>query len=243
MQRQALDQIFEFEDHHWWFRARRAIVQKVLGGYLSGRNNKILEVGCGSGGNFDLLSSFGKVWALEQDDEARTRAVARNLATVDRGSLPNHIPVDHSFDLICLLDVLEHVEQDEQALVALNGHLADNGMLLVTVPAYAFLWSGHDELNRHKRRYTRTPLLHLIRRSGFTPLYATYFNSVLFPIVAGVRIAKNRILQIPGTDFQEYSALTNRLLFWAMSSERLIMPRLSLPFGVSILVLAQKTSD
>jgi SAM-dependent methyltransferase len=223
----------QVEDRHWWFCARREILRAVLDRQLAPMAGRtLLEVGCGNGGNLPLLARYGQVSAVETSPEARQRAAARGLARVEAGALPDALPfADMRFDVVAALDVLEHVEEEQAALAALRARLKAGGLLLLTVPAFAWLWSGHDELSHHQRRYTRPALAEKVRAAGFRVAHATYFNTLLFPLaVAHIKLgAPQAALRIPG-------AGANALLKCVFSLERHLAPALRLPFGVSILL-------
>ena len=144
-----------YEEGHWWFKGRRCIIEKVLHDLSLPSKPKILEMGCGTGGNLSLLSQYGEVYGVELDNFARNYASKRHIGPILPGSLPHEIPYqDNFFDLIALLDVLEHVEEDGLSLVQLHKKLKPGGYLLITVPAFPALWSAHDEAHHHKRRVT-----------------------------------------------------------------------------------------
>jgi SAM-dependent methyltransferase len=228
------------EDHHWWFVARRRIVRRVLDRFVGRRpEGKVLEAGCGPGGNLALLAEYGEIHALELDDDAREMANARGIAKVEPGCLPEEIPFEQSFDLICALDVIEHIEEDIGAMRALGEKLLPGGRLLLTVPAYRFLWSHHDVVTHHVRRYTKTDFVKRVESAGLRIRYATYFNTFLFPAIWAIR-AVNRLLdRKEGSDVKMPSAPMNKLLNGIFSLERFLLPGLRFPFGVSILVLAE----
>jgi len=228
------------EGHHWWFVARRKIIRRFLIKYFPHGAGEILEAGCGTGGNLELLEDFGSVHAMEMDEDARIMANSHNVCRVRNGKLPDNIPFTRSFNLICMFDVLEHVEDDSTALQAVKTKLYTNGKLLLTVPAYRFLWSSHDYAHQHKRRYGLGGLVHLVENSGFKIINATYFNTLLFPMVAAVRLTNNIFGFSGGSDAAMPSRVLNRLFLKIFSSERYLIPRFRLPFGVSILILAEK---
>jgi SAM-dependent methyltransferase len=166
---------------------------------------------------------------------------------VQRGSLPDNIPFTDKYDLILMLDVLEHLDDDAQALLKLDLRLKPGGWLLITVPAYQFLWSEHDDINHHKRRYVLKGLKQVVSQAGYSIYYGSYFNTFLFPIVAGVRIVK-KILQISNSTGNSNDLLlppkpVNQFLSLLFASERYLMDQLSLPFGVSVLLLARKNTQ
>jgi SAM-dependent methyltransferase len=226
------------EDRHWWFRGRRAILARVLDRYAPPPPRRILEVGCGNGGNLPLLAKYGELSAAEVDDGARERAAARGLARIAKGRLPHGLPfLDERFDLIAALDVLEHVDDDAAALRALQARLDPGGVLVATVPAYSWLWSRHDEATHHKRRYTLPSFVAKVRAAGFAPLHASYFNTLLFPLA----VAHIKLVQplAPGAGLALPPAPVNRALAALFAAERWMVPRLALPFGLSILACAR----
>jgi len=241
MEATAYREMAEMEDRHWWFVGRRAIIDALLKRLPLQREASVLEIGCGSGGNLPMLAHYGQLSAGEYDDEARRIAAERGIGRVARCALPNDFPfADERFDLVAMFDVLEHIEDDRASLIAIRRHLKDRGWLVMTVPAFPFLWSEHDVQNHHFRRYTPALVERRLREAGFQPVYRSYFNFWLFPVVALVRLAKNlaRISE-RGTDLKMPSAAVNRMLASLFATERLAMGRFALPFGVSYIVTAQ----
>lgn len=231
----------QVEQDHWWFAGRRAIVADFLDRWPLPRPARILELGCGSGGNLELLAAHGRVWAVDNEPAALQYASNRELATVAQGSLPDQLPfADLHFDLIVLLDVLEHVREDEASLQAVAARLDSGGYLLVTVPAHRFLWSAHDDLHHHQRRYGRTELARKVRDAGIRIQQLTFFNTWLFPIVAVVRLLERTRPGKAEADLEIPAMPVNRGLRTLFASERYLLRYLSLPVGVSLLMAGQK---
>jgi SAM-dependent methyltransferase len=240
MEPEFYEEIYAAEDHYWWFVARRSILKKILDQcYQRQESGRVLEVGCGSGGNLSLLEAYGRLSAMELDDGARTLAASRNICPVRPGRLPDEIPYDYSFDLICMLDVLEHIDDDLAALRTVVKQLNGNGTLLLTVPAYRFLWGPHDVVNHHKRRYTIKGLTKVSAEAGLKVRYVSYFNTFLFPVIAASRILDN-IRQRDSSGLKLPPEPVNRFLTVVFAGERLFLPKLSFPFGISIVLVAGK---
>ena len=237
------EEIFRCEDHHWWFVARRSIIKKILSKFLIDRSGDILEIGCGSGGNLKLLEHYGVVHGIELDEQARQYANNRGICTVLPGSLPADIKFHKMFDLICLFDVIEHIDADLSALHSVWKKLKSQGKLFITVPAYKFLWSAHDDVNHHKRRYVKKQLIDLVTAAQFRVLYSSYFNTILFPMIFAIRKLKTRLDVIERSDLSLPSRSLNWILKSIFSAERFFFPALSFPFGVSILLLAEKSDQ
>ena len=231
----------EIETDHWWYRGRRRILRSVLDRYAPTQppSRSVIEIGCGSGGNLALLSRYGELFAVEPDDSARAHATRRGIGHITKGWLPDALPYeDRRFDLVAALDVLEHVNDDGKAVTVMRNLLARGGLLVVTVPAYQWLWSRHDEVSHHRRRYTREGIAAILSAAGLQVLYSTYFNTLLFPVsvayvtlAALTRIAPERAMQIP-------PGPVNRALEAVFGVESLLIPPASLPYGVSILACA-----
>jgi SAM-dependent methyltransferase len=241
MERQVYAQMASVEERHWWFVGRRAIIDRILRSLDLPAEAKILEVGCGTGGNLRLLARYGAVSAMESNDEARALAAARGLSEPRPGRLPDDLPFEgEQFDLVCLFDVLEHVDDDGAAMRALRDRLAPGGRIFITVPAYQWLWSDHDQVHHHKRRYTRRALRKLAQDSGFTVSYGSYFNCFLFPLAVAVRLLRKLLRLGPGDDTALPGRSVNGLLTSIFAAEGYLLPRFSLPVGLSILLVARR---
>jgi SAM-dependent methyltransferase len=241
MEASLYSQMRELEDRHWWFVGRRAIVASLLrrSGLL--KDARILDLGCGSGGNLAMLSGFGEVLGVELDEHAAQLARERGVAPVLRGKLPGELPLaEGTFQCVTLLDVLEHIEDDRATLQAVNKLLLPDGRVLITVPAFPFLWGPHDEAHHHQRRYRAKGLRRSLQDAGFEVTTLSYCNSWLFPVVALVRILRRFF---PGGDAGAELSLPpapiNTLLATLFASERHLL-HAGLPFGVSLVVLARK---
>jgi SAM-dependent methyltransferase len=240
MESQSYSLQIELEDSHWWYTGRRRILSQTVSRLGLAADAEILDAGCGAGGNRSVFSARQRVYGMEMDIESRARALQRGYIDVQFGSLPDQIPFPGKpFDLITMFDVLEHIEEDLASLVALRKRLKEGGWLLITVPAYRFMWSVSDDLAHHKRRYFRSGLRRLAIEAGFREEYTSYFNTVLFPAIAGMRIVKN-VLGSTTHDLTRHSGLVNSVLGAAFSSERILVGRrIRLPFGVSLILIAR----
>ncbi|MDX1739675.1 MAG: class I SAM-dependent methyltransferase [Rhodothermales bacterium] len=233
--------IARVEDRHWWFVGRRRILSSILTSLDLPVGVRILDVGCGPGGNLAMLADHGTLTAVEMDPYAREQAASRGVCEVADGSLPGQLPFSPgSFDVITALDVIEHIDDDRAALGSIRELLAPRGYLLVTVPAYQFLWSRHDEINQHRRRYTRSMLRRSLRAAGYDIVRTSYFNTLLFPIIAAARLTgRMRSGPTAGGDLRPPPPAINRVLTGLFASESGLLRHADLPFGVSLLAVAR----
>ncbi|HSL51764.1 MAG TPA: class I SAM-dependent methyltransferase [Candidatus Deferrimicrobiaceae bacterium] len=224
---------------HWWFLGRRAVILAEMARRLPAGRGRLVELGCGSGGMLEALGRFGTAIGVETDPVLRARARERGL-DVRAGALPDAIPLENGrWDAVCLFDVLEHVDEEANALAACRRLLAPGGRLFVTVPAYAWLWSRHDELLGHRRRYTAGRLRRAAEEAGFAVERLTYFNTLLAPAIMAVRLAR-AALRRPGHDLDRPAPLVNRALAACFAAEARLLGWLSPPFGISILLVARR---
>jgi SAM-dependent methyltransferase len=176
------------EDRHWWYRGRRTVLDGVLDGLGLPQQARILDAGCGSGRNMVELASHGLVTGIELSQTSVALARDRDCGEVITGSILQMPFPENAFDLAVSLDVIEHLEDDLAALRELRRVVAPGGALLLTVPAYQWLWSCHDEINHHHRRYTRRSLQRVAEQAGWRQERTTYFNSLLLPVAILLRI-------------------------------------------------------
>ena len=236
----------ELEDEHWWFVARRQILEKFVAGFDLPVDARVLEIGCGTGGNIGMLSRYGQLDCIEMDPEAAAMARDRGGAPVREGALPDQLPDQmeergEPYHLVTLFDVIEHIDDDVASLAAVSRITRPGGTILVTVPAFPFLWSVHDDENHHKRRYVRKDLVALAERTGLTLEYVSYFNFWLFPPVAAVRLVRKVIpYEESWKDMKKPAAWINSTLRAVFASERVMLGKLRLPFGVSLLAVLSK---
>jgi SAM-dependent methyltransferase len=176
------------EDRHWWYRGRRTVLERVIADLRLPARAKILDAGCGSGRNMVELARHGDVTGVELSATSVSLARERNAGEVVEGSVLEMPFEGTTFDLAVSLDVIEHLEDDLTALRELRRVVAPGGALLITVPAYQWLWSGHDEINHHHRRYTRRSLQRIGEQAGWQQVRTTYFNSLLLPAAILLRV-------------------------------------------------------
>jgi len=227
---------------HWWFIGRRAVILAEMARRLPAGGARLAELGCGSGGMLEALGRFGSAVGVETDPALLARARERGL-DVRAGALPDAIPLEPGrWDAVCLFDVLEHLDDEAGALAACRRLLVPGGRLFVTVPAYAWLWSRHDELLGHRRRYTAPALRRAAERAGFAVERVTYFNTFLAPPIMAVRIVR-AALRRPGHDLDRPAPLVNRALAACFSAEARLLGWMSPPFGISILLAARRADS
>ncbi len=237
-------EMYELEDEHWWFRGRRAIILDTLRRFRGSSRGTLLDVGLGTGRNARaFLASGFAVEGLEFSSEAIafTRTTLPDLPIV-QDSFPSPSVPQNKYEVITLLDVLEHIDDDVAALRAARAALVPGGTLLITVPAFQFLWTPHDELAHHKRRYRRSELRNKIKQAGLEPQFVSYFNFFLFLPIAIVRLLSLAFRRkSEESDFSRTPAFLNSFFAWMLGFERFLLRHTSLPFGVSIIAVAKRS--
>lgn len=236
----AYRQMAQTEDDHWWFVGRRAILSKVIESLSLPNQARILEIGAGTGGNLGMLRRFGDVSASELDDFAREHAIHKTGIQVRKARLPDLLPFQTKhFDLICLFDVLEHVEDDVGALRAIMQFLKPQGRVLITVPAHQWLWGMHDIEVHHFRRYSAQQLQRIISQAGYRAAKLSYFNAIMFPLIAASRLGDRLLSRRSATGTGMPPGLVNAFLSTLFSMEAHLITRARIPFGVSLLALLE----
>jgi SAM-dependent methyltransferase len=241
------------EESHWWFVGRRRIIESFLERIRDGLNTsqsdkhgqrlqlRILDVGCGTGANLEMLSRFGEVKGVDVSAEALAFCCARGLENVKQGEAECLPYEDDSFDLVTGLDVVEHLDDDRAGLQEMRRVLRHGGYALLFVPAFMFLWGIQDDISNHRRRYTLKGLKQLIRESGFKVERATYVNITFFvPILLG-RLFMRAVRLRPDSENNITIGCLNGMLGKIFGAESLALRYLNFPFGVSIICVARRT--
>ena len=239
MERVVYQQMAELDDRHWWYRARRQILAELIRREAQPPGNaQILEIGCGTGHNLAMLAAFGHVDGLELDEEARELSEKRLGRKVMSSPLPELAEVaDRHYDLIGAFDVIEHIENDQAALASIARKLRPGGKFVMAVPAHQWMWSAHDVVNHHQRRYSKRALRALIEGSPLELVKIGYFNSLLFPLaIAGRALSKLRGQE--NADVVLPPAPLNAALETVFAAERHLVGRLPLPPGLSLFAVA-----
>ncbi|MEO5866210.1 MAG: class I SAM-dependent methyltransferase [Sphingomonas sp.] len=241
MDRIVYDRMAAHDSTHWWYRARRDILADYLARYGDLPSDaRILEIGCGTGHNLPMLARFGTVEAIEIDPAARDVASQRLGKPVSAAPLPALPGIERgAYDLIAVLDVVEHIDDDVAALEAMGDCLKPGGKILIAVPAHQWMWSAHDVVNHHHRRYSKATLGAAIAKAGLSHNGLRWFNSLLFPLAAASRIV-GRITGKDDSDDSPPPAPVNALFEAIFRLERHLVGRVPLPPGVSIVTLASK---
>jgi SAM-dependent methyltransferase len=232
----------ELEEEHWWFVIRRRLVLEWAARYAPDPLARLLEVGCGTGGNLKALGKHFNTAELRGVEPVPSAvAVSRSRGCeVTLGGF-EHLPAeDSSIDMLITLDVIEHLEDDLAGLKEVRRVLRPGGRLLLTVPALPFLWSPHDEANAHLRRYTRKTLVEVVERAGLAIERVSYFNALLMPLGVMVRAMASllRFTRTPGVDLPPRPV--NALMRAIFGLEVPLLRHLDLPVGMSLALVATR---
>jgi ubiquinone/menaquinone biosynthesis C-methylase UbiE len=247
MEQAVYQQFYEIERSHWWFVGMREICSTLLKevrGSCEIKSFRSLDVGCGTGLWTAELERDGRVCGLDYSAEALRFCQKRGLKNLIRAtgtSLPFN---KDSYNTITALGVIEHLEDDKGFLMELFRVCVPGGYILLLTSAYKFLWSQHDKIVHHKRRYTRGQLRSLLAASGFEPVHISYVNTILFIPILVTRLIQRFLSEKEGTegspDLFVPPRMLNRILFRMLWLEAKLINRCSYPFGVGIVVLAHK---
>ncbi|MGB9852181.1 MAG: class I SAM-dependent methyltransferase [Candidatus Kapaibacteriota bacterium] len=233
---------FELEDKYWWFVARNKIVFELTKRLTNISNGDfVLDFGCGTGGFASLLAKNYNVIGLDPSPIAIEYCKKRGLQNIFQSTLDDFTKPEYPLKAIFALDVIEHIDNDLNTLQKLYNLLAKDGYLIVTVPAYQWLWSNHDILHMHKRRYNKKTLSNALKQANFKVSFISYFNFFLFlpALVTRIFERKQSIENTPPV--APVSDFMNKILKQIFLIEKYFLPFVSFPFGLSLIAIAKKS--
>ena len=241
--------IYNHEQSHWWFVGRRKIVFSILDKYLPVVKGqlRLLDVGCGTGFNLARLDKYGHATGVDISEEAVKFSRLRNckdVLKIDKGDLPFN---NNTFNVVTVLDVIEHIDDDYAALSDYYRVMKDKGVLLITVPAYRFLWGAHDVAVDHRRRYVARDLKNKVEKAGFAVKRLTYFETFFFPFVLLSRIKEEFAKNVadnssPVIRIKDCPYFVNKLLGFIFSLEARFLEGFDFKYGVLLLCVARKST-
>jgi SAM-dependent methyltransferase len=246
MMRHTYPILYEVEESHWWHRGRRRIIESFVREIcknFAGRRPRILDVGCGTGGNLSLLAQFGDAEGVDVSPDALEFCRERGLENVKLGAA-EELPYEHGrFDLVTALDVIEHLDDDVEGLREIRRVLKPDGRLLIFVPTFMFLWGVQDDVSHHRTRYRLPELVRAVEKAGFEVERATYANITFFlPILLGRQLMRFARMKTESENNINVPAL-NGIFASIFGAESKVLRYLNLPFGVSGLCVARVRSD
>src|SRR2546423_14400835 len=243
MQQHTYSIMYEVEEHHWWFVGRRRIIERFVAAVcreIGKRKPRILDVGCGTGANLQMLAKHGASEGVDVSGEALDFCRARGLSKVKQGAAESLPYEDASFDLVTGLDVVEHLDDDVAGLKEMRRVLRPRGRALLFVPAFMFLWGVPDDISHHRRRYSMSELKRSVREANLTVERASYANITFFlPILIG-RVLMRITGLTPESEANINVSALNGILGWILGAESWWLKRMSFPFGVSIVCVARR---
>lgn len=248
MNKKFYQEYYTLEREGWWFKARLFILESVIKKLKFDSNISILNVGAATGATSEMLAKYGEVTSLEYDKYCCEFLKEKTGIEAINASLTDLPFTDNSFDLVCAFDVIEHIENHEKAVDEIFRVLKPKAKYFITVPAFQTLWSNHDVVNHHYRRYKKNNLNKLITKSRLKIEYTLYFNFLLFIPISITRFILNvipikRDKNSSGSDneIMKSSRITNTILFSIFYSEKYLLNlNVKFPFGVSIMSIGYK---
>jgi SAM-dependent methyltransferase len=236
----------DIEKSYWWFVGKQFLVKTLLKELSFERfaPRKVLDIGCGTGITLKLLEGFGQAYGMELSSEAIHFLRQREVKYIVQSDAGQRLPFkDCTFSAITCLDVLEHLDDDVNVLKEMARVCRPGGHVIITVPAFSFLWSLHDVALHHRRRYTKWQLLGKVSRLGYKVVKVSYYNFVLFFPILSVRRLKPFVFHernFRSDFFLPLPKFANSLLGVLLLGEILCLRFLNFPFGVSLVLLLQK---
>jgi ubiquinone/menaquinone biosynthesis C-methylase UbiE len=233
----------QMQQVHWWYKARRELVRDLAAriGIAEGVGKDIVDIGCGTGEGAYIFPKAATLTGIDPSEQALCYIPQPAYTTLTQGSAEQLPYADSSFDVALLIDVLEHVKDDTRALKEAYRVLRPNGSLLITVPAYEWLWSDHDRAVWHQRRYVRSELTAQLKKAGFQVELASYYMTILLPFIALVRLLGRFFPRRQGSDFFMLPRVFNVALYKVCRVEGVVIARgLTAPYGSSIVVIVRR---
>lgn len=234
----------ELEENHWWFVGRRDIIFRLVKDYR--RDMEILEVGCSGGVLIEFLKrqGFTKLHGIDIDEKAIEICRQRGINEVGVADAQETGFKDQQFDVLIASDVLEHIKHEDEALLEWHRILKPGGKLIIFVPAFKFLWSNHDEVNRHFRRYSKSGLIKTLEKNDFKTEKVSYWNFSLFFPISLVRLSQKILSgkrKRVSDQLYELNTFVNKTLAYMLKLEnKFLSTGITLPVGVSLFIIERK---
>lgn len=244
MNDEVYEEMYRVESRHWWFGAKHKIVRSLLARYAPAAPTtrpRVIDLGCGCGYLLHLINDQYDAVGMDGSSQAVEFSRKRGVR-VEEGMLPEPVPFeDGQADVIMMLDVLEHLQDDTTCFTTATKLLKPGGIAICTVPAYPWLWTKRDEFHQHFRRYTKRAFTSLMNIDGMKSEFVTHMNAVLFPAAVGERVLRKFVpLKEGHGDLKVPATPINALFRESYAAERVLLGRLPIPFGLSLVSVSRK---